>query len=210
MGGIADRRALAPVLLALALGLAACGGASSASTGAAAPTAAPTTAATAGGVATDPGGGPSSNAPDPVGSPSSAPAPTDGAASSAPGALGKVCDLVTTDEMASALGTGTMTQSYFPGPPDTCDYRVDGTPMAALVLLDAGNGGGMIYDTMKADPDSKEIAGIGDRALFSSSTGTFLVLKGDRLVTITLTASLDDAARLEAFKRIATSAAGRL
>ena len=113
--------------------------------------------------------------------------------------------------MGAIVGQQGVVQGYYAGPPDTCDYKsADGRPIAAMVLVDAGQGAGVTFDAIKADPNSEEFPGIGDRALYNSQMTSFLVQKGDALVTIVVTADLDEAARVEAAKAIAAKAAGRM
>lgn len=201
MGGTRGRWLVVPAVLALAAGLAACGGSATGS----APAASPTQAAPAGAGSTDAG----------AGAPSSAPDPTTGGASTDPGtgggASGDACAVVAAGEMATVLGKPSVDQKLYAGPPDTCSFELDGVPLAALVLVGKDQGAGLVYDTMKADPNSDEFAGIGDRALYNSQTQTFLVQKGDRLVTIVVTGvELDEAQRVETLQEIARIAAGRL
>ncbi len=200
------RMSLVPVVIAAALGLGACGGAAGGTSGPAAATASSAPA----GAASEPADQPSPTASAEASEPAGASPEAGGASPAAGGASGKVCDLVTADEMAGVLGANAVEQHYFAGPPDTCDYRVDGSPVAALVLLEPGNGAAMVFETMKADPDSKDVPGVGDKALFSSSMGTFLLLKGDRLLTLTASNAQDDTQRLDWLTQIARIAAGRM
>jgi hypothetical protein len=82
--------------------------------------------------------------------------------------------------------------------------------VAALVLLGPGSNAGLVFDTMKADPNSKDVAGVGDRAIYNSTMASFFLLKGDNLLTLTASNAQDDAQRLDWLKQIAQLAAGRL
>ena len=109
------------------------------------------------------------------------------------------------------LGTGALVQGFYPGPPDTCDFRADNRPVAAFSLVEAGQGAGLVYDAIKADSLSQEFSGIGDRALYNSGTQSFLVIKGDRLVTILISENgLEEPERIEKLKEIGGIVAGRL
>lgn len=183
------------VMLVAVLALAACGGSGPAATAGGEPAATAAPAA------------PSADTPA-TEQPSAPEAPAETTAGGATGS-GDVCGLVTADEMAGILGKSPVKQGFFPGPPDTCDYQVDGAPLAAIVLM--GEGAGMVYEAMKADPASEEFSGLGDRALFNSQTQTFLVAKGDRLLTIAITdIDMTDAQRLDAMKAAAKIAADRM
>ena len=150
-------------------------------------------------------GGTSSPAPTTAEGTTPTEAPADGGGSAA----GDVCALVTPEEMAGVFGVPAVTQELFAGPPDTCDYQVDGAPQAALVLTTTG--ALPVFDAMAADPGAQTIPGLGDRAVYSPSSLILLILKGDRLLTIAvLDESNDEAARLESMKAIGAIAAGRM
>ena len=120
------------------------------------------------------------------------------------------CGLVTADEMGTAIGLTGLTQTLVPGPPDTCSYVRDGSPTAALVLT--GENADLVYGAMAADAASTEVPGIGDKALYSDTTQTFLVQKGTQLLTIAIGVPDDrlPAARLDVMSAVATIAAGRM
>lgn len=206
MDGTHGRWLFLPLALVLAAALVACGGSATDGSG----TAQPPTAAPAASTGTEPGAGATSAEPEPA---SVEPAPAGETPASGGGATagGDVCDLVTAEDMAGVLGKSPVVQELFAGPPDTCDYQVDNAPLAAIVLMGAGEGAGFVYDAMKADPATEEFSGIGDRALYNAGTETFLVMKGDRLLTIAITdVDLAPEARLDAMKEVARIAAGRM
>ncbi len=93
-----------------------------------------------------------------------------------------VCGLVTIAEVEGMFAVSGVTQGFFPGPPDTCDYQLDGAPFAAVVLTNVG--ATSIFDAMAGDAASESVSGLGDRALYNSQTLNFLVQKGDRLLSI--------------------------
>jgi len=68
-----------------------------------------------------------------------------------------------------------------------------------------------VFDAMAADGASKQLDGIGDRALYNSQMLTFLVQKGDALLTIqVLDESRSEEERLGLLKQIGATAAGRM
>lgn len=187
-------------LLFLVLVISACGGGGG------------TTATDAGG-----GGGTTTDAPSATDAPAAtdattpteAPAATD--AGSGGGATGDVCGLVTVAEMEGLFGVSGVTQQLFAGPPDTCDYQLDSAPFVAMVLSGAEFGAEAVFDAMAADPASESIGGIGDRALYNAQMLSFLVQKGDALLTIqVLDESRSEEERLELMKQIGATAAGRM
>ena len=190
---------IAAGLLLLGLLLAACGGGGTAATD----------SSGAGSAATDALA--STDAPD-------APAPTDApGATDAPAATdagtgsgsGDVCGLVTVAEMESLFGVSGVTQGFFAGPPDTCDYQLDSAPFVAMVLTPFS--ASPIFDAMSADAASESIGGIGDRALYNRQMLTFLVQKGESLLTLQiLDESRSEDERLELMKQVAAIAAGRM
>lgn len=186
------------VLTLVAVILVACGGGTTGSTdpGSSAASAAPASAAPASdGPASAP---PASDAPA-----STAPEPSSG------GTAGGVCDLVTIAELESIFGLSAITTQVFAGPPDTCDIQTDGAPLAAFVLtVDAPS---FVFDAYAVDPDSVEVSGIGDKALYNSAQGLFVVLKGSSLVSIAAYPDgKTDEEIADLLKEIAKVAAGRM
>lgn len=164
------------------------------------PAAATPAAATNGVAATSDAGQPSPDAT------SEAPAAS---ASTGGGAGGDVCGLVSVAEMEGLFGVSGVTQQLFAGPPDTCDYRLADAPFVAMVLTPFS--AGPVFDAMAADGASTQLDGIGDRALYNSQMLTFLVQKGDALLTIqVLDESRSEEERLGLMKQIGATAAGRM
>lgn len=186
------RLTAAAVLLGFSLAVAACSSGGAASQPAGAGT--PGTAATQGASAT--------------------PAPTEAAVATSQsgggGGSGGECDLVTTAEMASALGTGALTAEPDPGPPPGCGYRLNGTPVAAVIVT--ASGGEASFDAMVGAAGSVAVSGVGDKALFNEDAHEFLFLKGGKLVAVVVTLGADalPASPADVYKQIATIAAGRL
>jgi len=119
------------------------------------------------------------------------------------GTAGGVCDLVTADELAAIFGVASVTQTVFQGPPDTCSVDSDaGDPLVAWSYSAAA--AKPVYEAFVSDPQSVEVAGIGDKAAFVQNTG-LLVLKGDALAVIGV-ASGDE----EIAKQIGAIAADRM
>src|SRR4029079_18978638 len=144
-------------------------------------------------------------------------AATAGAASDAPatasaaaggGSAGGVCDLVTSDELWQALGQDTQT-TLVPGPPDTCGIASkDGTPLAAMVLLTSG--GEVVFETLQQGSTITDVAGIGDKAFYSSEMQTLTVLKGDQLLTVAFPGAGSGDKQRDSEKAIAAAAAARM
>jgi hypothetical protein len=194
-----ERSAARLTFLFLAMLVSACGGggATTAPGGGsetpAATDAAPATEPAPTGVATDP----SMDIP---------PAPTPGGGDPS---TAEVCGLVTIAEMEQIFGVSGVTQMLFAGPPDTCDYRLNDAPFAAVVLTPFS--ASPIFDAMAADAASEQVDGVGDRALYNSQMLTFIVQKGDSLLAIqVLDQSRSEAECAELMKQIGATAAGRM
>lgn len=185
------------VVAAMLLALAACGGGGAGDGGSA-------TDAGGGAASVEPGA-PASEAP-PV---TSLPAMSLPALESGDPSTADVCGLVTVDEMGGLFGVSGVTQGFFAGPPDTCDYQLDGAPFVAMVLTPTG--AGFVFDALAADGASELKSGIGDRALYNSQQLAFLVQKGDRLLAIsTFDMTRTDEERATILEEIAKIAAGRM
>ena len=120
-----------------------------------------------------------------------------------------VCDLATKDELEAALGLSPVVTSVIAGPPDTCDIQVDNAPTAAIVYTLSG--GAAVFQVLSLAADAHPVSGIGDKAFYSDETRYFVVLKGDRMISISvvdsnLTADQQAAAR----EAIARAAAPRM
>jgi hypothetical protein len=127
----------------------------------------------------------------------------------AAGGGGDVCGLVTIAEVEGVFGVSGVTQGLFVGPPDTCDYQLDGAPFAAVVLTTIG--ATSIFDAIAGDAASESVSGLGDRALYNSQTLNFLIQKGDRLLSIsTFDPSKTDAERFELMKQMGAIADDRM
>ena len=123
------------------------------------------------------------------------------------GGTGGVCDLVTAEELAGVLG-GSVTTQVIAGPPDTCEIKVDGAPVAAMVYTTSE--AAMIFDVWASSLDTDPVAGIGDKAMFATVNQLLIVLKGDRLISITVLNDPSAEVRLERMKAIAAFAVGRM
>ncbi len=200
-----DPRRSVPILAALILAPAACGGSGTSGVPAASPTAL-TVASDAGA-----GGGPV------AGNAASAEASSEPSAEPAPGggSIADVCALVTNDELAGILGTAVTTE-VFAGPPDTCQVgSTDGAGLAAFVLTDmTGVSASFVYDSYAGSPTATEIGGIGEKAAYDPSQGSLVVLKSGAVLAVSVfddgSGSTDEAARLDQMKKIGTIAAGRM
>ncbi|MEW6224230.1 MAG: hypothetical protein AB1627_06345 [Chloroflexota bacterium] len=182
------------VFLALAVGVAACGGGGG------------------GGATTAPGDGAASEPPAAtVPAQASAPAATDAPAATTAGGgggpTGSVCDLATADELAGVFGTP-VTVTVFAGPPDTC-MAEDSEKRVLVSWVLTTQDAATIYAALT--DGARDVPGIGDRAAFVDNVG-LLVLKGDRLVSITISgmAELDGAAAEAAATEVGRAIANRL
>lgn len=122
-----------------------------------------------------------------------------------------VCDLVTADELAGILGATAIKLAVLSGPPDTCDIQSgDGAPLAATVLMD-GNGR-MAFDAWAAGAGTRDMPGLGDRAVFVPESQLLLVLVGDSVYSIAVfdDDSRSEDERVELMRQIAAIAVGRM
>ena len=111
--------------------------------------------------------------------------------------------------MDAIFGVSGVTQELLPGPPDTCDYQLDGAPFAATVWTEGVQP--YVYDAMAADGTSTSIPGIGDKAVYSEAMRLLVFQKGDSLYTVAVfDESKTDEQKVELMKAIATKAAERL
>lgn len=187
-------RQSAALLLAMTMILAACGGGSGSTSEA--PSEPPATSA----LSNEPSAGTSV-----IPSTAETSAPTSGG-----GEAGGVCELATVDEVAAAFGLPSVTTKVLDGAPNLCIVDTDaGRTIASwsLTTTDAV----VIYESLVLPGQSTDVPGIGDRAAFVDYTG-LLVLKGDRMVVISIAAGadLEEPEGMEVSKRIAAAIAGRL
>ena len=178
-------------------------------------------AACGGSAATNPGGG--AAATDPVGEvpstdpgaggggtvPSVAVPSTEPAAGGGGGTAVDTCGLVTLAEMESIFGVSGATQDLLKGPPDSCDYQLEGAPFAATQwTTDAG---AFVFDAMAGDSNSTPISGMGDRAVYNSQMRVLVVQVGDGILSIAAFAEgRTDEELFELMKQMGTIAAGRM
>ena len=165
-------------LMAASIAVAACGsGGTSPSAGASAAASSAASAAASSGASTQPSsaasGAPASTAASPAASP---------AASTGGGATGP-CDLITTDEVASALGVSGVTSTPSDGVVAYCMYNA-GADIAAATSW-TKSGGSVAFGAFAQEAGAIQVPGIGDQAVFSPSTETLFILKGDAVVGIT-------------------------
>jgi hypothetical protein len=126
------------------------------------------------------------------------------------GTAAGVCELATSDELASILSVASVTTQVFAGPPDTCAVMgPDGTPIASWVLT-AGTGPA-IYAALALPGQAVDVPGIGDKAAIVENTG-LLVVKGNDLVTIVISggANVSQDQANEMAKQIGSKIAGRM
>ena len=131
-------------------------------------------------------------------------------ASSGGGTAAGVCELVTADELAGFFNVTSVKTTVIAGPPDNCIVESDtGDPLTAWSLSTAQSKA--VFDALTTDPSTVAVSGIGDKAAIVQNTG-LLVLKGDKLVTISISAgaNLSEEQAIEVSKQIAKAAAGRM
>jgi hypothetical protein len=130
-------------------------------------------------------------------------------------AASDVCGLVTPEELAKVFDVPSVTTTVFKGPPDTCSVDgEDGTPLAAWVLsqFQSGSVEAGAWEAMMSDPSAIEVSGIGDQAAHVPNTG-FIVLRGDRLLSIGVMTGVGDASeeeRRQLAEELGAIAAGRM
>ncbi len=138
------------------------------------------------------GGGPSVGAPGGSSTtpPSASPAPSSPAPSpSQSAAVGVVgaCDLVTADELATALG---LSSTVTPDPnvngnngdANYCIYRAAGVEVLGTSYRKSG--GGPVFDAWKSNAGVKAVSGLGDDAIWDPTQKTLFILKGASLFSI--------------------------
>lgn len=187
--------------LAILLLVAACGGS----------TAGSPTAATSGPAASPVSGASSTASPAASAAVQTAePSAAVGGGSSGGGTAAGVCGLVTSEELAAIFGVASVKTTVIAGPPDNCIVESgDGDPLTAWSLMTAQ--ASTVFGAMTTDPSTIEVPGIGDKAAIVQNTG-LLVLKGNSLFTVTISggADMSEEEGIDASKKIAAFAAGRL
>lgn len=138
-------------------------------------------------------------------------APATSGPSEAGGAAAGVCELVTTDELATLLGVPSVKVTVFRGPPDSCSVEDDsGIPMAAWSYSTSNSQA--VYDALVLPGQSVVVPGLGDRAAFVDNTG-LLVLKGDAMLVVGVmngSGDLSEDEQMELQKKIADLALRRM
>ncbi len=117
------------------------------------------------------------------------------------------CDLITTGEVATVMGVASTEAESVPGEPSYCSYRSDGQLVAATS-----------FSTETAETvwaaygnDGPAVSGLGDKAVFSNSTGTLFFVKGDAIMGITAgPGSMAADERQALAEQLGAFAAGRL
>ena len=157
------------------------------------------------------GGGPSVGVPGGSStSPSSAsPAPSSPAPSQSL-AIGVVraCDLVTADELATALG---LSSTVTPDPNisgsnadvNYCIYRASGAEVLGTSYRKSG--GGPVFDAYKSNAGVQPVSGLGDEAIWDPTQKTLFILKGASLYSID-----GGSTPLDRLKAVGAIAVGRL
>jgi hypothetical protein len=94
------------------------------------------------------------------------------------------CDLLSGAEAAGVVGKGPMEAKPNASTPQFCTYALSSSGEELLsVYLDA-KGGRTAWDSFTGSLSTEPVSGLGDQALFESSTGILFVLKGDSVVNV--------------------------
>lgn len=123
------------------------------------------------------------------------------------GGAATACDLITTDEVANIMSVDSVEAESVTGTTSYCSYTSGGALVVAtsLGLQDAE----AVYGAYQNDGPS--VSGIGDKAVFSNSTGTLFFVKGTNIVGITAgSGEMDPADRQALEEQLGLIAAGRL
>jgi hypothetical protein len=117
----------------------------------------------------------------PVGEPSAAPSTAaSAAASTAAGGGGEACDLLSTDEVAGAMGETVSRADSLPGEPSYCSY-FDGSDRILVATSYTRQASDFVFDAFAGEEGAIELDGIGDRAVWSPSTESVYVRKGQAM-----------------------------
>lgn len=123
---------------------------------------------------------------------------------------GGVCDLATPDEVAAIFSVPSVTMEVLAGPPDNCIVTsADGAGLTAWSLMTAQ--AATVFDALAQPGQADMVDGLGDRAAIVENTG-LMILKGDRLVTISIAgdSGLSGADADAVAKALGAKIAGRL
>jgi len=94
------------------------------------------------------------------------------------------CDLLTGAEAAGVMGKGPMVAKPNASTPQFCTYALSSSGEELLsVYLDA-KGGRAAWTSFTASLATEPVSGLGDQALFESSTGILFALKGDSILNV--------------------------
>lgn len=122
------------------------------------------------------------------------------------------------DEVSAAFGAEIVEAENSPssGGEATCFYyTVAGGPDYALATsLLVGEGVQQAFSSYASDEGSEEVGGIGDQAVWASSYGIFIILKGDRVFSLSagpeVSMANDPAAVRAILEELGRTAAGQL
>lgn len=125
------------------------------------------------------------------------------------GGASDACALITAEEVASVVGVASTTTEPLAGEPSYCSYR-SGTDLVAATSYGKTNAEA-VYGAFAGEAGATVVSGIGDKAVFSPSTATLFIVKGQSIVGITAGAgSTPTEQRLEWAKQLGAIAADRL
>jgi hypothetical protein len=135
----------------------------------------------------------------------------DGEASDTGGGTDDACALLTTEEVAAALGKQVNDgKADGSGPDPQCTWEEDTSGVPTILTVAIAKSAD--YGVLKTHIEPNEpVSGAGDEAFFSAGMNTLIMRKGDTVVQFVALGSLPDAAaKLELMKAVAVKAAGRI
>lgn len=125
------------------------------------------------------------------------------------GGASDACGLITAEELASVMSATNVTTEPIAGETSYCTYRAAGALVAATSY--SKSSADLVYPSFAAEAGATLVSGIGDKAVFSPSTATLFIVKGQQIVGITAGAgTMPIEQRLELSKQLGAIAAGRL
>ena len=94
------------------------------------------------------------------------------------------CDLLSAEEAASVLGTGALLAEASEFTPQFCTYALVSTGEVVISTFLQRKGGIATWTGYESSLVTDSVAGLGDKAMFESSTGILFVLKGDSILNV--------------------------
>ena len=123
------------------------------------------------------------------------------------GGAATACDLITADEVATVMSVDSVEVESVEGIVSYCSYTSGGASVVATSY--SAQDAEMVWASYQNDGPS--VSGLGDKAVFSESSGTLFIVKGDSYVGITAgTGDMDPADRQALEEQLGAIAVGRL